>query len=83
MMPNRFSGMLKPDYVIPFTKTKDDAVAALKEFYKGKRLLPAAFTANNRIQDIQPCTCLLALRFQNPCQCRLPGGRRQCNGNQR
>ncbi|WP_296399453.1 hypothetical protein [Acidaminococcus timonensis] len=54
MMPNRFSGMLKPDYVIPFTKTKDDAVAALKEFYKGKRLLPAAFTANNRVQDIQP-----------------------------
>lgn len=54
VMPNRFSGMLKPDYVIPFTKTKDDAVAALKEFYKGKRLLPAAFTANNRVQDIQP-----------------------------
>lgn len=54
MMPNRFSGMLKPDYVIPFQKTKEDAVAALKEFYKGKRLLPGAFTANNRVEDIQP-----------------------------
>ena len=54
MLPNRFSGMLKPDFVIPFKKTKQDAVAALKEFYKGKRLLPDAFTANNRVEDIQP-----------------------------
>ena len=54
MLPNRFTGMLKPDFVIPFKKTKQDAVAALKEFYKGKRLLPNAFTANNRVEDIQP-----------------------------
>ncbi len=54
MLPNRFAGMLKPDFVIPFKKTKEEAVAALKEFYKGKRLLPDAFTANNRVEDIQP-----------------------------
>lgn len=54
MLPSRFSGMLKPDYVIPFKKTKEEAVAALKEFYKGKRLLPSAFTANNRVEAIQP-----------------------------
>ncbi|WP_432643186.1 hypothetical protein [Acidaminococcus sp.] len=54
MLPNRFEGMLKPDFVIPFKKTKEEAVAALKEFYKGKRLLPAAFTANNRVEAIQP-----------------------------
>ena len=54
MIPSRFSGMLKPDFVIPFKKTKDEAVAALKEFYKGKRLLPKAFTANNRVEAIQP-----------------------------
>ena len=54
MMPNRFSGMLKPDFVIPFKKTKEDAVAALKEFYKGKRLLPSAFTAGHRVEDLQP-----------------------------
>ena len=54
MLPSRFDGMLKPDYVIPFKKTKAEAVAALKEFYKGKILLPAAFTANNRVEDIQP-----------------------------
>ena len=54
MIPKRFDGMLKPDYVIPFKKTKEDAVAALKKFYEGKKLLPDAFTANNRVEAIQP-----------------------------
>ena len=53
MLPGRFDGSLKPDLVIPFKKTKEDAVAALKKFYEGKKLLPDAFTANNRIEDIQ------------------------------
>ncbi len=53
MLPSRFTGMLKPDFVIPFKKTKEEAVAALEEFYKGKRLLPDKFTANNRVQAIQ------------------------------
>lgn len=54
LLPSRFEGALKPDYVIPFSKTKEEAVAALKQFYKGKRLLPKAFTANNRVESIQP-----------------------------
>lgn len=45
--------MLKPDFIIPFKKTKEQAVAALKEFYKGRTLLPNSFTANNRVEDIQ------------------------------
>lgn len=53
MLPSRFEGMLKPDYVIPFKKTKEEAVTALKKFYEGKKLLPAAFTANNRVEAIQ------------------------------
>lgn len=53
MLPNRFDGMLKPDYIIPFKKTKEEAVAALKQFYDGKKLLPDAFTANNRVEAIQ------------------------------
>ena len=32
MIPSRFKGMLKPDYVIPFKKTKEEAVEALKKF---------------------------------------------------
>ena len=54
MLPARFDGMLKPDYVIPFQKTKDEAVAALKKFYEGKYLLPDNFTSNNRVENIQP-----------------------------
>ena len=54
MIPKRFDGMLKPDYVIPFKKTKQDAINALKKFYEGKKLLPDAFTANNRVEAIQP-----------------------------
>ena len=54
MIPSRFKGMLKPDYVIPLKKTKEEAVEALKKFYEGRKLLPDAFTANNRVEDIQP-----------------------------
>ena len=54
MIPKRFDGKLKPDYVIPFKKNKADAVAALKKFYEGHRLLPDNFTANNRVEAIQP-----------------------------
>lgn len=53
MVAARFSGTLKPDYIIPFKKTKAEAVAALTEFYKGKWLLPGAFTENNRVEHIQ------------------------------
>ena len=53
MIPRRFDGMLRPDFVIPFKKTKEDAIAALKESYKGKKLLPKAFSDENRIKEIQ------------------------------
>lgn len=53
MLPTRFAGMLRPDYVLPFKKTKEEAVAALKEFYKGKYLLPGSFMADNRVEAIQ------------------------------
>ena len=53
MLPSRFTGDIRPDFIIPFKLTKKDAVAKLKEFYKGKDLLPDAFTANNRVEDIQ------------------------------
>ena len=53
MIPRRFDGMLRPDFIIPFKKTKEEAIAALTEFYKGKRLLPKEFTSENRIKEIQ------------------------------
>lgn len=53
MIPARFDGALKPDEIIPFQKTKKEAVAALKAFYEGKRLLPAAFKKGNRVEHVQ------------------------------
>ena len=53
IVEKRLSGLLKPDYVIPFKLEKKDAVAALKNFYKGKRLLPESFRDENRINSIQ------------------------------
>ena len=53
VVPGQFSGALKPDYVIPFKLSKEDAVAALKNHYKGKPLLPKAFTNGNHIEEIQ------------------------------
>ena len=53
IVPGQFSGMLKPDYIIPFKMDKDAAVAALKKHYKGKFFLPKAFSDQNHIEEIQ------------------------------
>jgi DNA-directed RNA polymerase subunit RPC12/RpoP len=53
VLSGRLSGTLKPDYIVPFAMTKDDAVQALKNYYRGKRLLPRAFTDQNHIEEIK------------------------------
>lgn len=50
---NQFSGMLKPDYVIPFQLNKEEAKKKLKEHVQGKRLLPKAFKDENHIDEIK------------------------------
>lgn len=40
VMMEQFSGMLKPDLVLPFKLDKNDAKAAFKKHISGKRLLP-------------------------------------------
>ena len=53
IIPGQFSGGLKPDLVIPFKLDKEAAKAALKNYYKGKKFLPKAFTAQNHIEEIK------------------------------
>lgn len=53
MLPKNFGGVLKPDCLIPFKLEKQDAENALREFYKGKRLLPNSFASGNRISEVQ------------------------------
>ncbi len=52
IMPQSFEGMFKPDCMIPFKVDKTAAQGALENFYKGKRLLPDAFTKGNRVKNI-------------------------------
>ena len=53
VVPGQFEGMLRPDYVIPFKLEKQAAIDALKNYYRGKRFLPKAFSAQNHIDKIQ------------------------------
>lgn len=53
IVPGQFAGILKPDYILPFQISHDDAVSALKKFYKGKPLLAKAFTDENHIREVQ------------------------------
>ncbi|MBN3016766.1 hypothetical protein JXX18_13225 [Ruthenibacterium lactatiformans] len=53
VVPGQFSGMLRPDYVIPFRMDKNAAKAALKQHYKGKKFLPKSFSSDNHIEDLK------------------------------
>ena len=52
IMPSRVDGLMKPDAIIPFTKTKEDAKAAFLNLCKGKPLLPKEFTNRQRLEKI-------------------------------
>jgi DNA-directed RNA polymerase subunit RPC12/RpoP len=52
IMPGRVSGGLKPDGVIPFKTSKEDAKAAFLKLCKGKPLLPKLFTEEQRVEKI-------------------------------
>ncbi len=53
VMMEQFSGMLKPDIVIPFKLNKKDAKEAFKKHISGKRLLPKTFKDENHIDEIK------------------------------
>ncbi len=52
IMPSRLSGSIKPDAVIPFQKSKEDAQEAFLKLCKGKPLLPKEFTQEQRLEKI-------------------------------
>ena len=52
VMPNQLSGMFRPDYVIPFKKSKEDAKEAFKKNCKGRPLLPKFFLKEQRMESI-------------------------------
>ena len=52
IVPAQVSGGLKPDAVIPFKKTREDAKNAFLNLCKGKKLLPKFFTQEQRLEHI-------------------------------
>ena len=53
IIPGQLSGARKPDFIIPFKLSKEDAIAALKKHYQKKPLLPKVFSSQNHIEQIQ------------------------------
>lgn len=53
VVPGQFSGALRPDFIIPFKLSKEEAVKALKAHYKGKIFLPKSFKNENHVQEIR------------------------------
>ncbi len=53
VIPGQFAGDLKPDFIIPFRLSREDAIAALKKHYGKKPLLPKAFSEKNHIAEIK------------------------------
>lgn len=52
VLPGNVSGGLRPDAVIPFKTTKEDAQKAFLKLCQGKPLLPKDFTSKNRLEKI-------------------------------
>jgi len=52
ILPGRVSGGLKPEGVIPFKTTKEDAKKAFLNLCKGKPLLPKFFTQEQQVEKI-------------------------------
>lgn len=53
VLTGRVSGMLRPDYVIPFQVDKTAAMEALRKHYEGKRLLPKVFKDQNYVSEVK------------------------------
>ena len=53
VLPGQFAGILKPDFVLPFKLSKEDAIKALKKHYLKKPLLPSTFSKANHLEEIK------------------------------
>ena len=53
IMPEQFKDSYRPDYIIPFMKSKKEAKQALKAHYEGKPLLPKVFKDENHLEEIR------------------------------
>lgn len=53
MIKKNLSGVFRPDLVLPFRKTKEEAKKALVDFSRKRILLPKTFASENRLEEIK------------------------------
>ena len=53
ILKSRLTSKFAPEKVIPFSKTKQDAIDAFRSLSKGKKFMPKEFTNKNNINDIK------------------------------
>ena len=54
ILPDRIEGGVKPEKVVPFAVTKEQAQKQFEEYFKGKKLLPNVFlNGRNRISEMR------------------------------
>ncbi|SCY37007.1 replication restart DNA helicase PriA [Butyrivibrio hungatei] len=53
VVKEKFTGEFKPDYIIPFAKTKEDAVSTYKSYVAARKLIPPVFAEQNHIDEIR------------------------------
>ena len=49
----QFSGAIKPDLVIPFSFTKEQAMEKYKGYYEKRKLIPKDFLTGSKVEEIQ------------------------------
>ncbi|NPD30633.1 hypothetical protein HLV37_01895 [Eggerthellaceae bacterium zg-1084] len=53
VVPGQLAGALRPDAVIPFKQTREQAIEALRRHYRHKPLLPKAFSRESHLEEVQ------------------------------
>lgn len=53
ILPDRIDGGIRPEMVVPFAITKEQAQMAFEEYFKGKKLLPNIFKKDNQIAEMR------------------------------
>lgn len=70
ILMDKFTGMLKPDLVIPFKNDKKSAIESFKKHLKNKKLLPSLFQDDNHIEEVKGVYVPVWL-FSSDANCRL------------
>ena len=53
ILPDRIEDGIRPELVVPFVVSKEEAQKKFEEYFKGKKLLPNIFKGNNQIAEMR------------------------------